>query len=86
MVSSPPDFSKLPSKDLLSINNNGDMIFIVDHLNSGTRNFLLKIVAAFNRDKFIVSAMEDIDITFELVTDWVQVLIKLAAGAAYNVV
>lgn len=86
MVSSPPDFFKLPSKDLLSINNNGDMIFIVDHLNLGSRNFLLKIVAAFNWDKLIVSAMEDIDITFEVVADWIQVPIKLAAGAAYDVV
>jgi hypothetical protein len=30
--------------------------------------------------------MEDIDITFEVVTDWIQVPIKLAAGATYNVV
>lgn len=46
----------------------------------------MDIVATFHRNKFIVSAVEDVDVTCQMVADGVQVSVKLTGGATDNVV
>lgn len=62
------------------------MIFFLNDFDSGTGYSGLHIVAAFNRDKLIILAMEDGDLALELLSHCIHVCVDLAGGAADDVV
>lgn len=82
----PPYFLQFSGKELLSSNNDGNMVFLLNHFDPGTRDFCLQIVAAFNWNKFIVLSMEHSNVALEVFSDCIHVRVKLASGAAEDVV
>lgn len=62
------------------------MIFVLNNLYTSTRDPSLDIVATFNRDQFIIFPMEYGDIAFQAIADHIEVAVKLAGGAADDVV
>ena len=74
-----PDELKLSSKVLLSADDNGDVVFVRNDVDSGTWHFGLDAVATLHRNNLVLATVEDGDVTVHVVTDIVQIRIELAS-------
>ncbi|KIO99804.1 hypothetical protein QP38_0003 [Levilactobacillus brevis] len=81
-----PDLLQLPGELPLALDDDGDVVLAVDHLDAGARDLGLHRVAAAHGEELVVAAVVDGDPAGELVPDDLEPLVDLAGAAADDVV
>lgn len=68
-----PNELKLSSKVLLSADDDGDVVFVGDDVDSGMWHFGLDIVATLHRNDLVLATVEYGDVTVHVVTDIIKI-------------
>lgn len=63
-----PNLLEFSGKLILSSNDHGDMIFVLDNLNACPRNPLFNVIATLGGDELVVSSMKDGHVALKLVS------------------
>lgn len=81
-----PDLLQLPGELPLALDDDGDVVLAVDHLDVGARDLGLHRVAAAHGEELVVAAVVDGDAAGKLGPDSLEALVDLAGAAADDVV
>jgi len=74
-----PNELKLSCKVFLSADDNGDVVFVRDDVDSGTWHFALHTVTTLHRNELVLATVENGDVAVHMVTDMVEIRVELGS-------